>query len=264
MNINFVYSGGTQNTSQDKSLGGFPSPVSIANIKNNLFGDITPRQTTQGVTDYRCIYIFNDDSDLKHNVTIFVEQLDSLITDIQLGFLQQNSVQRLQFSTAPTSGSFTISVQGLKSGVISWNNDPDVLATSIQTAIQTVTDCSVTVTTEGDFDFNITFKGVLGNKAIESISVTDNNLSPDTTPTITQVTSGSPINTVAPDTGIDMVAPTGVPFVSATYPGVSIGTIYPSEGFPLWIKRTILPSFDQVEGDGFKLHLIVATDLSSS
>lgn len=255
MNISLVYSGGAQNVNQEGSLGGYPSPVSVTDTLNNLFDDIPPQQTTQGETDYRCLYIFNDDPALAFTITLYVEYLDDNGASVELGILQQNAVQRLTFPQTVTGGTFTITIQGVKTPTINWDSDPSVLASNIQTAIQTITGCSVVNTVSGQFSYTITFTGAMGNKSISLLLVTDNNLQPyGSLPTITQVLLGSPINTVAPET-IPAVIPTGIPFNSALFPGVVIGTLYPSEGFPLWIMRTIAPGFEAVENDGFNLHL---------
>lgn len=256
MDIILVYSGGTQNAIQQNSLGGFPSPVEVDNEeKNNLFNDISPRQTTLGVTDYRCLYIFNDDSTRRMEVTLFFSYLNDVGASMRLGFLQQNAVQSLSFPVLATSGTFTLTIQGLTTSVINWDNDSDVLAENIETAIQTITDCEISAVSP--FSYNITFKGVLGNKSLTTMSVTNNNLEPIGTivPTVQQVTTGSPINTIAPDTGLENLSPTGVPFLNVLTPGIQIGTLFPSEGFPLWFKRSIDPGFDPVEGDGFNLHI---------
>lgn len=251
--INVVYSGGVQNTDPNKSLGGFPSPVAVTDQKNNLFDDISSQETTQGRTDYRCIYIFND-TDLRYDINLSIEYLKDLGATVQLGVLLQNAAQSLRFGIIPTGGTFTLTIQGLKSSTITWDDDPTALGEAIQTALETVTDCEVELLSD-QFYYRITFKGILANKALTTLSVTDNNLLPYGTiiPTVQTVVIGSPINTIAPDTGFENNAPTGIAFYSAVIP-VNIGALNPSEGFPVWVKRTISPGFEAVEGDGFVLH----------
>lgn len=259
MQISLVYSGGAQNTNPDRSLGGFPSPTSINTNKNNLFDDVSPTETSQGKIDYRCLYIFNDDTDFSHQITIFVEYLKEPGATIEFGVIIQNAVQGINFSPAPPGGDFRISIQEFETDVITWNNDSTVLASNIQNALNSITQCSVSVVSQ--YNYRITFMGILGNKSLSTLSITHNTLG--MTPTVSQVTVGSPINTVAPDTSIESVVPTGISFVSAEFPGVTIGTLNPSEGFPLWFKRTITAGFDPVEGDGFVLKTnTITTSLS--
>lgn len=259
--INIVLSGGTQNTDQRDSLGGFPSPVPPGDGKNNLFNNVTPRQTTQGWVDYRCLYVFNDSEDARYSVNTYIVYLNEVGATVQLGVLLQNEVQSLNFNTIPTGGSFTISVQGLKSDTITWDGDPGVLAERIEEAISAVTDCSVTVPTAGTHVYHIEFQGILGNKALSTMSVTDNVLLPSPISPITaRVTYGSPINTVAPDIGDEKIAPTGIAFSTPLAPGLHIGKLSPSEGFPVWVKRIVTPGFEAVEDDGFELKVEVSSD----
>jgi hypothetical protein len=256
MDINIVFSGGVQNTTQIDSLGGFPSPVSPTDNKNNLFNNISPRQTTQGWTDYRCLYVFNDNNDLRYETKVFIEYLSEIGATIYLGLLLQNDVQKLDFTAnVPTGGTFTISIHGMKSDTITWDSSTTTLATRIQEAISAVVECTVAVPTPGTHIYTITFQGILGNKALTSMSVTDNALTPSVSPSITKVTTGSPINTIAPDIGDEKTVPTGIPFITTLTPGTLIGTLFPSEGFPVWIKRVVAPGFEAVEEDGFKLHI---------
>lgn len=249
--LTIVYSGGQQNTKADNSLGGYPSPISILENKNNLFDDVSSKETTQGKTEYRCFYVFNDNDYFKIDTSIYIEYIKEDGVSVYVGLLQQNAVQSLEFTSLPTSGTFTLTVQGLKSDVITWSSNTTTLASNIQTALQAVTDCSVSYSSG---KYNITFEGVLQNKALTIMSITDNNLSPAVTPTIAHVTFGSPINTIAPDTGNENTAPTGVTFMSMLT-STLIGTLYPSEGFPIWIQRVVAAGFDSVEGDGFIFHV---------
>jgi hypothetical protein len=254
--ISMVFSGGTQNAKQQDSLGGFPSPIPPTDDKNNLFNNVTAQQTTQGWVDYRCIYVFNDNEDINYDASIYIEYLDDVGADVQLGFLLQNEVQSLNFSTIPTGGTFTITIQNLKSTTITWDSDPVILAARIQTAIQTVTDCTVSILNAGAHLYHITFDGILGNKSLSALSITDNNLTPSPiNPVVAKITNGSPINTIAPDIGDEKIPPTGILFSASVAPGIFIGTLFSAEGFPVWVKRTVTAGFEAVENDGFNLKI---------
>ena len=258
MNINLVYSGGLQNTSQKNSLGGFPSPVAITENKNNLFDDITSQETTRGFQDFKCIYVFNDDTKVSYTTTIYIEYLSDIGATIELGLLQQNAIQNLNFPQTVTGGTFNINIQGQETPSISWNGDPNVLGASIETAIKTITDCSVEVVTPGQTNYNITFSGVMKNKFIADMLITNNLLPSGVTPGVSSVQSGSPINTVAPET-LNTVLPFGINFIEVLSPGIVIGTLNSAEGFPLWVKRTLPAGFEAVEGDGYNLHIKVTS-----
>lgn len=253
--ITIVYSGGVQNTKQGESLGGFPSPVEVGDEKNNLYSNVTSRQSTQGSTDYRCFYVFNDGDKAKYDVTLFIEYLNEIGSSIDLGMLLQNEIQRVAFSGGPTGGQFRLSIQGVLTDWIVWNSDGTALAAAIQNAItDKVTTCTVTNPTTDTF--NITFTGDYKNKAISLISVIKSSLTPSGVDAqVTRLQSGSPINTIAPDTGNALIIPTGVPFFQPLNPGVNVGTISPAEGFPVWVKRTVAAGFGAVDKDGFTLKL---------
>lgn len=254
MDINAVLSGGTQNTEQQASLGGFPSSVEPGSGVNNLYNNVTSQQTTQGWTDYRCLYIFNDSEEIRYGVNVSIEYLTEIGAEIQLGLVLQNEVQSIQFSPAPTSGTFKIAIHGFESETITWDSDTSVLAENIQSAIESFTECSVSVPTGGTHLYRITFGGIMGNKSLSSMTVEDSTLTPSPTITIKKVTSGSPINTIAPDTGDQVIAPTGITFFDAITP-IVVGKLLPAEGFPLWFKRTVEAGFGNLDEDGFRLHV---------
>jgi hypothetical protein len=254
--ITIVYSGGSQNVSPDNSLGGFPAGAEVTDKVNNLFPNIESKQTTIGQTDYKCFYIFNDNIHLKYQVTLYIDYLSNEGTTLTVGLLFQNEIQTLRFVGSPTGGTFQISVQGLVTEAISWNSDNTILAASIKTALDNKFGNS-TVTVSGTNTFTITFLGDLQNKALSNMALSNNQITPLGTVTeqVSRVQFGSPINTIAPDTGSTKMTPNGVPFLSILSPGIVVGSLYPSEGFPVWIKRVLPPESIAVETDGFKLQL---------
>lgn len=255
--ITIVYSGGSQNTGQEGSLGGFPSLVEIGDEINNIFDNITPQQTTLGKTDYKCFYIFNDSAYLKYEITLYSDFLSEDGSTIYVGLLFQNEKQKLKFIGNPNGGTFQISIQGFTTQAIIWDVDNAVTAYSIKVALDNLSggDCTVSVV-EPD-TFLITFSGDLRFKSLSNLSVTNNQLTPlgTITETINKTQIGSPINTVAPDTGDTKTLPTSIPFSTIFYPGLIAGVLYPAEGFPIWIKRFVPENSTAIENDGFNLHL---------
>ena len=57
--INFYYSGGSNNLDPTKSIGGQASVNLIEGISNSIFSDVTDIAVTEDKIDYRCFYIFN-------------------------------------------------------------------------------------------------------------------------------------------------------------------------------------------------------------
>jgi hypothetical protein len=53
-------SGGASNSDPAASLGGVISSTEIAAGDNNLFDDVSGQETTDGMTDYRGVYVYNE------------------------------------------------------------------------------------------------------------------------------------------------------------------------------------------------------------
>lgn len=63
--LKYNYSGGATNANPDLSIGGVRSTAIVTdNVDNNLFDDVTGALHTAGTTDYRHIYLFNDNDAL--------------------------------------------------------------------------------------------------------------------------------------------------------------------------------------------------------
>ena len=77
-------SGGAANADPNASLGGVISSTEVAAGDNNLFDDVTGQQTTDGHTDYRGVYIFNNgDVDLIAPV-VWIQDEASSSADIEI------------------------------------------------------------------------------------------------------------------------------------------------------------------------------------
>lgn len=68
-NLKYYLSGGSGNTNPNLSLGGARSTTEIGGSINNLFDDVTSTEATDGMTDYRCFYFRNEDSDADGLIT---------------------------------------------------------------------------------------------------------------------------------------------------------------------------------------------------
>ena len=266
--LSFVLSGGTYNDDPKQSLGGLPSPTPISNNLNNLFGSITPQQASNGKTDYRCLYVFNDNStETMYNMSVTIASLApnnlDTPTRIYIGSLFREENQLLKLTPAESistpSGSFKLQIDSSETELISYTSDNTILATRMQSALNEILEDNVIVTFDGiDTDtvtkiFSVSFYGINKNKAFGTISVTDNTIIPVHTASITKSVIGSPINTVTIDIGEELTPPTGIIFAIPSASGIMIGTLRPNEGFPLWIKRVVPPLADSVEDDGVRI-----------
>jgi hypothetical protein len=80
--IVFLFSGGPANADPVKSLGGGVSSYEISPIINNLFKDGSEEEQNKGLTDYKCIYVYNSSqTNSFDSVRVFVDNvLEALIT----------------------------------------------------------------------------------------------------------------------------------------------------------------------------------------
>lgn len=109
----------------------------------------------------------------------------------------------------------------------------------------------------GTVIFNINFTGLDGSRNFDAFTVVSNALLPDsqvnlfvTTPQI-----GSPINTIAPEIGVETTPPGGVGFYAAGVQSpIILPVLKPTEGFPLWVKRVIPAGVEAAADDGFVLN----------
>lgn len=70
-NLNWYLSGGAENSSAAASLGGVISSTEVT--ADALFDDVTGDQASSGHTDYRCIYIKNEDADTLSTSKLWIQ-----------------------------------------------------------------------------------------------------------------------------------------------------------------------------------------------
>ena len=70
-NLNWYLSGGAANSSAAASLGGVISSTEVT--ADALFDDVSGDQAASGHTDYRCIYIMNEDADTLSNAKLWIQ-----------------------------------------------------------------------------------------------------------------------------------------------------------------------------------------------
>lgn len=265
--ISLVLSGGTININPNDSLGGDPSSSPVVNAAiNNLFADVTADQTEDGYEDYRCVYLFNDGDTSVYSFSLWIEQDFEGGAVAEVGITDRNESQRVTVSGGtPTGGSFTLSYKE-EPFTVTFDSDLAVWAASFQTALDELEDgdgdlyfASVTVTAQsggsGTTIFDIAFSGIDGKRNLDKFAVESNDLTGGTFGLlVTAPSEGSPVNTVAPEINVETTPPGGVTFYVATRQSpITIPVLHPTDGFPLWIKRTVEAGAEAKEQDGFIL-----------
>lgn len=266
--ISLVLSGGTTNISPNSSLGGEPSSSPVAtNVINNLFDDVDSDETRDGGEDYRCLYVFNDgDTDI-WNFKLWIYDDFTEGSTIEIGIEERDEVQRIIVSGAVNGGSLELDYNG---HTFSFDYDSDLSqwADNLQAALDDLQDGddpvfrSVTVTGQNSGSetviFDVRFTGKDGDRSHPGFEVSDNDLTPNgsVTVTITTTQPGAPVNTIASEINEETTPPGGVGFFAASQISpILIPRLKPDEGFPFWIKRVTPANTDAKENDGFKLRL---------
>lgn len=269
--ITFTYSGGESNTDAEQSLGGDSSDYIIPDQR--LFSDVTPTQATNGLIDYRCFYVHNQNElDTLHNARVSVYFVVPGDVTVQMGVYvsdERQNITVLNYADI-TSGTFTLTytdVNGAHDVVVDWDTDMDMVSNNIQGQLQsidglediTVTPSAGTVITEGDIAtpyilFEINFIGSAGSRYHDLLEVSSNDLSPTETVTVTRSVYGGPINSVAAEIDISTTTPTGVTFYTSGT-SYTIGELRAFDAVPIWVKRTVPAGSEAIENDGFTFRL---------
>lgn len=267
--VSIVLSGGSSNINPDNSLGGEPSSMPVTdNAINNLFADITSDQSSAGFTDYRCIYFFNDGSVPMYSMEIWIEQMSSGGSNLQLGVQNSNEIQRITVSGAiVTGGSFILSYNNMPF-TSTYNVDLGSWATSIQNSLNALLDGGgnhffhgvVVTATNIDLTtiaFDCIFSGLDAQRTFDQFVLVSNNLLPNNVNVaISVIRQGSPINTIAPDINVSTTPPGGVIFSTAPQMSpITLPLLNLAEGFPLWIQRNTVAGTSALENDLLTIRL---------
>lgn len=145
-----------------------------------------------------------------------------------------NEVQTLTIGATPTGGSFKLAFDGQTSAAIAWNATNATLLASINAALVAMANigtagCIATAgtLTAGVGTITLTFGGNLAGKAVNTITVADNSLTPAATLTCVEATPGvSTSNRGAP--------------IGATSTDITNGKIYINTGSALSPTWTVV------------------------
>lgn len=254
--IEFLLSGGNNNNSPSKSLGGGISSFPIIGSLNNLFADVTSEEAEVGKTDFRCFYINNLSTiDSLFNSKIFIYSQKVLGSTVQLGIPKDTDVQELKIVGSVVSGSVVLKYNQQEISV-PWGGSSSNFSSNIISSFESAGIPGVEVTFSGSstITFNISFKGLSNYRNHPTLELFVNDLSGITKPivTIKKIKEGKPINSIAPSLAVETVIPSGVDFYNTnSEEKVDLGTLRPSDFVPVWVKRTTNPNTDFEEKDYF-------------
>lgn len=263
--ISLVFSGGSTNLNPNNSLGGDPSSTPVTtNIINNIFDDVSPEQSKDGHEDYRCVYLFNDGDTTIYSVKIWTPNIPSEGVSIQLGTSYRDETQRITISGGVASGgNLTLSYLGTPF-TTNYNSDLGAWSNQIQNLLNNLLDGNgknyfndVVVIAQtagsGTIIFDVKFSGLDGKRSHDKFAVVSNNLTPSLNVLVSIPQIGAPINTIAPEINNETTPPGGVVFSDTSVAPIQFPRLDPSDGIPIWFKRTVSSGADPVENDQFTM-----------
>jgi len=262
--IKYLYSGGSTNTNPNASLGGPPSIYQVAN--NLLFDNVTSQQASSGATDYRCLYITNDNATYNfYNPAIYIAFDTAGGANVQIGFEIANDRQYVNITrySTTTGGTVTLTYTDTSSHnfTFAWSASASTFASNFQSAINALgylEDVTVTASYNPSSDvltFEVNFVGTAGARyhevlALNANSLTYTGLSPNIS--IVKSVDGSPINAETVSIDVETTPPTNVVFISEDY---SFSSLRALDIIPVWIKRTTPVNQAAMDSDGFTLRI---------
>lgn len=256
-NIEFLLSGGTNNSDPSKSVGGDPSSFPVLGSLNNLFSDVTSADATSGKTDYRCFYIKNSDSSgslYDASVSVSAQSEGGSYADI--GIAKSTDVQVIDITGVSISGTLVLRL-GNTPISMNWGESPFGFSASLRNALGYVgVPAAVDYTVSGNTaSFTVTFSGASDNKNWPALQIQENNLTGVDAPVvrIRKMAQGQPTNSSAPLLATDSMPPAGVTFSSTA---ISVGTLSPGDFVPVWIRRITPPNTQFSENDGLTVKIL--------
>ncbi len=276
--ILLMYSGGKDNESPNRSLGGnisrFRAP---SDTLNNLF-DVKPETIPRGApvsghapsgtsVEYRALYVKNNSlTGTFYDAHVWIEDQVPGGADVLIGIPRTNDEQNIAISPASeiTGGVFSLKFGTQSTADIAWGTI-GVVSDNIEVALESLDGLSVVTVDEsvlpGDiWNFAISFVGGDGNKLQPNLQTFLNLLTfTGSTPdiTVTSVADGRPINDIAVDIAFGNNAPVDISFEEPTVDSpIVIGHLAPQENFYIWIERTLVaPSIPEQDDETFTLKI---------
>jgi hypothetical protein len=260
--ISFVLSGGVNNNNPSSSIGGNPSNFPVIGSLNNLFADLTTEEAQAGKIDHRCFYLKNlSKTDSLYDAKIFISSQSSEGASVQIGLSQITDEQEIEITGAVLSGSLLLKY-GQQEFLVNWGGSASSFSANLLAGLNSVGLNGVELShvgTVGTSRFKILFKGSTNNRSHPKIDLYSNNLSGLSKPVVSikKIVEGQPINSIAPLLAVDTVPPARVEFRNSSNENqIELGTLYPEDFVPIWIRRYTPANTDFVERDFFVFKLI--------
>lgn len=248
-----------------------PSSYPVSGALNNLFSNVTETTAISGTTDYRCLYIFNNNSLYTvYNLQVYTTELENTISTIEIGINSSSEIQKITINGTVTGGSFQVSYKPpnqdtVEYRTVDYNADPATWAINLKNQLLTIpTIDEINVSISGTFVsriFNIEFSSVTDKRSHDLFGINTSGLTGTSiTGSASKIKPGGPINSIPTLLDASTTVPYDVTFYETNnLTNLFIGNLYPEEGFPLWIKRTVPENAESIAGDGFNLKILAST-----
>jgi len=260
--------GGSNNTNPNLSIGGNPSSYPISGNINNLFDNISNEQALSGHEDYRCIYIFNNNSSESiFNTRLYINEFEGNESKIYVGLDFSPENQRITINGNVSGGFFIIGFKPPNQATIEYrtvyfNSDPATWAENLKEQLLTIpTIQDINITVSGTFSsriFDVSFQSIEDLRSHDLFLINYSSLiGTNISSSVTKIVVGSPINSIPALLDASTTIPYNVTFYETNINNqLYVGTLYPEEGFPLWIKRTTPINSNAIAGEGFGLKIL--------
>jgi hypothetical protein len=264
--IKFYHSGGGGNCDPDFDLGGSRSTCELAEGLNTLFDTLGSVESRTGKVDYRCFYVKNTHStETLRDAVIYIASERKSGSFIDLGIPVSKEVQKIIISgtTPPNENDYIdISLSGYISNMrVVYNDNQTLWRARMQAAFRSIDGLNgVIVSVSGvigfptNLVFTVSFDGEGINHELPSMTVAEslNNC----TASVVVTTNGTPVNTTAVTIPNKTTAPSGINF---EYPllgsPIKVGSLKPSDEFPVWVRRTTPPKTLIYIKDNFEVNV---------
>lgn len=254
----FFYSGGLNNADPKKSLGGESSNVTVNVGKNNIFNSVEGTFYSEGLTDYRCIFLKNTSSNKIYYLYLSLDDF-FLGSVIDLGFNFVNEIQSITILNGPfTNGQEIVFSYDEKPFTVIYSTNFSTWLYNFNYSITKVEGLeNVTVSgSSNNFNsvFEITFNGSAGYKSHPLLVLVGYTLTPLPSISIVKNVEGSPINIVPSKILTADREPTSITFYDASISSpVYLPLLNPGDFLAIWLRRIIYPNTIAVENDGCNL-----------
>lgn len=251
--MRYFYSGGSENNDPNLSLGGEISNYFIDAEKESVFKNVSQDVYSQGLIDYRCIYLKNISNKRIHNFTISLSDVFKGAI-FSFGFNFVNEIQTITLTGGKfTNNDYIIFGYKDKKFKVLFHNNPNKFAANFQKSINKFFNLKDVIVegkgAKGTSVLDVFFNGDAGSKQHPLLTVLETNLSPKPEFYIVKKVTGSPINCYQDKLNNSEQEPFNIQFLEFS-DMINIKLLEIGDFLPIWLRRNIFSGTIPIENDG--------------